>query len=69
MASDNKKEEKRQFPIKQEDMVEGVHYYLEDSCLVFTTLYHELRGYCCKNNCRHCAYVPKNNDNDQNNDD
>jgi hypothetical protein len=44
------------FPTKREQMVEGVHYYLEGGYWVFTPLYHFLRGYCCKNGCRHCAY-------------
>ncbi|TAE29135.1 MAG: hypothetical protein EAZ92_06960 [Candidatus Kapaibacterium sp.] len=24
--------------------------------IVFTRLKHEMRGYCCKSGCRHCAY-------------
>lgn len=31
-------------------------YYLENGLLVFTAAYHLRRGYCCKNNCRHCPY-------------
>lgn len=37
-------------------LIEGVHYYLEGNNYVFTEVYHILRGSCCKNNCRHCAY-------------
>lgn len=35
---------------------ENIHYYLENGLLVFTELNHIQRGYCCKSNCRHCAY-------------
>jgi hypothetical protein len=24
--------------------------------MVFTEYYHILKGYCCQNRCRHCAY-------------
>jgi hypothetical protein len=24
--------------------------------IVFTEFYHILKGYCCENGCRHCAY-------------
>lgn len=44
------------FPTQRGQMVEGVHYYMEGGYWVFTTFYHFLRGYCCKNDCRHCAY-------------
>ena len=27
--------------------------------MVFTEAHHLKRGYCCKNNCRHCAYKNK----------
>jgi hypothetical protein len=30
--------------------------YIENGFLVFTEKYHLNRGYCCKNNCRHCPY-------------
>lgn len=45
-----------QFSHLGNSLVEGVHYYMEDGNWVFAELYHFLRGYCCKNNCRHCAY-------------
>ena len=35
---------------------EGIHYYKEGEFWVFTELYHLLKGYCCKNGCRHCVY-------------
>jgi hypothetical protein len=44
------------FPTKREQMKEGLHYYLEGGYWVFTEFYHFLRGHCCKNGCRHCAY-------------
>ena len=37
-------------------LTENIHYYLENGLLVFTELNHIQRGYCCKSNCRHCAY-------------
>jgi hypothetical protein len=44
------------FPNQKELLIEGLHYYKENSYWVFTELYHLLRGHCCKNNCRHCVY-------------
>ena len=44
------------FPKTKEDFSEGIHYYIEDNQWIFTELYHYLRGYCCKNACRHCIY-------------
>jgi hypothetical protein len=41
------------------DFEEKIHYYLEDGKIVFTEQYHINRGFCCGNNCRHCAYEPK----------
>jgi hypothetical protein len=39
------------------ELIEGVHYYInEQGYFVFTELYHRLRGYCCKNGCKHCPY-------------
>jgi len=31
-------------------------YYFENGLLVMTEAYHLKRGYCCKNECRHCPY-------------
>jgi biotin synthase-like enzyme len=31
-------------------------YYFENGLMVFTTKYHLKRGFCCKNNCRHCPF-------------
>jgi hypothetical protein len=39
-----------------DELVEGVHYYMEDGFMVFTALYLRQRGYCCESGCRHCPY-------------
>ncbi|MGB8770876.1 MAG: DUF5522 domain-containing protein [Candidatus Korobacteraceae bacterium] len=39
-----------------EDLVEGVHYYMENGFMVFTAIYLRQRGYCCESGCRHCPY-------------
>ncbi len=44
------------FPTQKEMLIEGLHYYKEGTCWVFTELYHMLRGNCCKSDCRHCVY-------------
>ena len=31
-------------------------YFTKEGFKVFTEIYHLKRGYCCKNNCRHCPY-------------
>ena len=36
--------------LKKED------YYLKDSKMVFTDIYHLKRGYCCGSGCKHCPY-------------
>ena len=36
--------------------IEGVDYYWEDGLMVFTSIYHLKRGYCCGSGCRHCPY-------------
>jgi hypothetical protein len=41
---------------KPAPLVEGVDYYMEEGKLVFTSAYHEKRGYCCNSRCRHCPY-------------
>jgi hypothetical protein len=38
---------------------ESQDYYMENGLLVFKSTYHEKRGFCCKNNCRHCPYRSK----------
>ena len=44
------------FPQHPSQYKEGIHYYMDGQYWVFTTYYHYLKGTCCKNNCRHCAY-------------
>ena len=34
-------------------------YYYENGYRVMTSSYHERRGFCCGNGCRHCPYEPK----------
>jgi hypothetical protein len=38
-------------------LIEGQDYYLEDGLMVFTSTYHIHRGFCCRNECRHCPYT------------
>ncbi|MBX3300062.1 MAG: hypothetical protein KF736_11435 [Acidobacteria bacterium] len=42
-----------------ETFVEGRDFYFEDGLMVLTRSYHERRGYCCDNDCRHCPYGTK----------
>ncbi len=43
--------DRKELPVKGED------YYIDSNGLyVFTEKYHLKRGYCCKNQCRHCPY-------------
>lgn len=37
-------------------LVEGVDFYKEGAKVVFTSVYHLKRGYCCHSKCRHCPY-------------
>ncbi|MCC6138935.1 MAG: cysteine-rich CWC family protein [Bdellovibrionaceae bacterium] len=37
-------------------LAETEDFYLENGFMVFTEKYLLKRGYCCKNNCRHCPY-------------
>ena len=44
-----------------QELIEGVHYYLNDAGLiVFTEQYHLERGYCCGNGCFNCPYNYEN---------
>ena len=47
--------------MKSSKFIENVHYYKDGDKVVFTTLFHLERGYCCGNICRHCPYYPKYN--------
>lgn len=44
--------------LKQPQMLkEGIDYYLnEEGLMVLTEKYHQDRGYCCGNGCRHCPF-------------
>jgi hypothetical protein len=46
--------------LNPQNLLEGVHFYKEDGLFVFTELYHYLKGSCCGNSCRHCAFGNKN---------
>jgi len=41
---------------KKIPLIEGDYYKTEEGYIVFTEQYLLRRGYCCKNNCRHCPY-------------
>ena len=43
-----------QWPIPE--LIENQHYYMENGFMVFTELYHQSRGRCCGNACRHCPF-------------
>ena len=47
---------------KSERLIENVDYYFENGFMVLTAHFLEKRGYCCKNDCRHCPY-PKTDKN------
>ena len=40
-------------------VVPGDFYFDSSGLMVFTAAYHQRRGYCCGNDCRHCPYQPK----------
>ncbi len=41
--------------------IEGIHYYLnEEGLMVLTKKFHQERGYCCGNGCKHCPYEYEN---------
>lgn len=50
---------KRESKTSPNELLEGIHYYLENGFWIFTEHYHRLRGYCCKRGCRHCPYGVK----------
>ncbi len=45
-------------PVSTEQKLEqNIHYYFnEKGLMVFTELYHQTRGYCCKSACKHCPF-------------
>ena len=43
--------------MKNEEMIEGVHFYFnEDGFIVLTDKYLAQRGYCCGMSCLHCPF-------------
>jgi hypothetical protein len=43
-------------------LTDNVDYYInQDGNYVFTEKYHLKRGYCCKNECKHCPWKYKKN--------
>ncbi len=43
------------------DLIEGVHYYInDDGYIVVTAQYHLEKGFCCGNGCLHCPYNYEN---------
>jgi hypothetical protein len=44
-----------------QEMIEGVHYYINEAGLVvMTEKYLHDRGYCCGNGCLHCPFDYEN---------
>ena len=43
----------------KKEVVENIHYYLENGRVVFTEQFHLDRGHCCGSKCRHCPYDPE----------
>ncbi len=47
--------------MKNEEFIEGVHFYFDESGLMaLTEKYHLERGFCCGNGCRHCPFNYEN---------
>ena len=43
------------------DLIEGLHYYVnDDGYVVLTEQYHFERGYCCGIGCLHCPFQYEN---------
>jgi hypothetical protein len=48
----------------KKQLIEGEDFYInENGKYVFTENFHLKRGYCCNNNCKHCPYKSKENEN------
>lgn len=41
---------------QEEQLQEGLDYYIENGLFVFTAAFLRKRGYCCESGCRHCPY-------------
>jgi len=47
--------------MKQDELIEGVHYYFnEQGLIVLTEQYHKEKGYCCGMGCLNCPYEYEN---------
>jgi hypothetical protein len=47
--------------MKQTDLIEGIHYYInQDGYIVLTEKYHLEKGFCCGMSCLHCPYNYEN---------
>jgi hypothetical protein len=44
---------------KLQHLQEGRDFYWEGSAMVFTSVFHRRRGFCCGSGCRHCPYDPR----------
>jgi hypothetical protein len=40
----------------ENELKEGIDYYIENGLFVFTAAFLLKRGYCCESGCRHCPY-------------
>jgi hypothetical protein len=47
--------------MKNQPLIQGRDYYVENGFYVFTAYYLQNRGYCCDNACRHCPYKEETN--------
>lgn len=43
--------------MSKDPFIEGIHYYLQDGKIIFTSLYLASRKECCGSKCRHCPYT------------
>ena len=47
--------------MKQNDLIEGLHYYInQDGYIVLTEKYHLEKGFCCGMGCLHCPFNYQN---------
>lgn len=47
--------------MKNDLLIEGFHYYVnDDGFIVLTAQYHLEKGFCCGNACLHCPYQYEN---------
>jgi hypothetical protein len=41
------------------EFIKDIHYYMDGTRVVLTSLYNNERGECGGNKCKHCPYIPK----------